>query len=150
MWVHRIIHQLARGKIDGPQQEKPNPLVDPKRSAVVRLILARIAEVPREAVEVPKDMTAGTGRIAVAGRKRRIVEQRPPRHDMLGLRVEHRDMADLGAGRRIDDRDGIIEAGQHVQAAVPSSSTTPLGPPPETGICCAVLGIKVSCSSSSV
>src|ERR671914_1662207 len=53
----------------------------------------------------------------MAGRERGVVEKGPSGNDMIWLGVVHRHVADLGAARRVDDRDGIIETRQHVESA---------------------------------
>ena len=58
----------------------------------------RVAEVPRQAVEVAADVAAGARLIAVGRGERRVVEERAARRDVRRLGVEHGEVVGLRAG----------------------------------------------------
>ncbi len=79
--------------------------------------VVRIAKVPGEAVEIAKDMTAGTRRVAVARGVGCVVEEAAPVHHRRRLGVEHRLVSNLAALGGVDDRNRVVESGQHVEEA---------------------------------
>ena len=82
---------------------------------VVQHDVVGVAEVPSEAVEVGEDVAAGARGIAVARGEARVVEKVPAVDDARGLGVVERDVRLLVAGRGADDREGVVEARQHVE-----------------------------------
>jgi hypothetical protein len=77
---------------------------------------AGVAEVPGQVVVVAADVAGRAGGDAVARREVGVVQVLAADLHRLGLGVEHADLADLGAGAQVDDRDAVVEAGQHVGA----------------------------------
>ena len=107
---HRSLHRMMA--VEQPERRGRN--LERPRNGLHRAV--RIAEVPGQAVEVAADVATGAGRVAVARRERRVVEERTPGDHARRLGVVHGDVPDLPARDRIDDRDRVVEAGQRVEA----------------------------------
>ena len=54
----------------------------------------------------------------MAGGEGRVVEEAAPGRDAQRLGVVHGDVPDLGLGLGVEDRDGVVEAGEHVEPVV--------------------------------
>ena len=94
--------------------------------------VARVAEVPRQAVEVAADVAARARLIAERRGERRVVEVLPARGDARRLGVEHRRRARPRAS--VPRSTTEMPSSKRVSTkATPrrSSTTTPVGPPPE-------------------
>ena len=76
-----------------------------------------IAEIPAEAVEVAEDVAARARRLAVARGQHGVVEERPPRDDRGRLGVVQRVRLERRARGRVDHRDRVVEAREHVEPA---------------------------------
>ena len=106
--LHRLedgIHGLPRDQVEQGAGERPG---------VVEQRPVRVAEIPRQAVEIAEHVAGRAGRVAVARRDRGVVEEPAADHDARRLRVVHRHVRRLRPGRRVDDRDRVVEARQHI------------------------------------
>ena len=83
--------------------------------------VVRVAEIPGQAVEVAEDVAARARRLAVAGGEGGVVEEAAGRRRRWPAR-DCRAALERRAPRllveRVDDRDRVVEAGQHVEAVV--------------------------------
>src|SRR5258705_7198717 len=61
-------------------------------------------------------MTAEARRISMTGGKRGVVQEAPTVDDVRRFGVVHRGVADLGLALRVNDLDGVVEAGQNIEA----------------------------------
>ena len=81
--------------------------------------VAGVAEIPREAVEVAADVAAGARLVAERRGLGRVVEELAPLEDARRLGIEHRHVRGLPPRVQVDDRDRVVEAGEHERDAVP-------------------------------
>lgn len=107
----------AEERVD-PRQGAEPPGRDRLRVAVEDRRAVRIAEIPSEIVRTAEDVAARARRLAVARREPRVVQElAADAHARWLWIVWQRDDRDLAAGkcRGVDDRDGQIEAREHVE-----------------------------------
>ena len=90
--------------------------IDPGRIVVRDLVLVRVAEVPGQVVVVAEDVT-GRARGVAVGADRGVVEEAPAARDARRLGVEHRHVVHFAPLLGVDDRNRVVEAGQHVELA---------------------------------
>ena len=101
--VHRAVvrhaAQALRRHRALQRMEDGSPAAEVERVRVVHARVVGIAEVPGQAVEVAEDVAARARRLAVAGRRARVVEERPARDD--ARRARGRAAATCATSRRV-------------------------------------------------
>ena len=88
----------------------------------------RVSEVPGESVHVTRDVTAGTGRIAVPRGVDAVVKEPPPVPGRGRARIVKRNLHDLCQRRHVHQSDGIGKAQENVETAPGFTEGHPGGP----------------------